>query len=108
MARSGASDEVPVALFPTRDLVAGNRVHLHVQREQVVAALDLVAGSHLLEEELAVEPLPEQPPLHVGERDDDRVDRTGLDLARQLLESQHRGDPSASGRFVDMTSNRWR
>jgi hypothetical protein len=36
--------EVAVALLPVRHLVPGNRLHLHVEREQVVAALDAVVG----------------------------------------------------------------
>ena len=75
VARSGREREVAVALLPARDLVARDRLHLHVEREQVVAALDRVLGLDLLDEELAVEPLSEQPALHVGEGDDDRVDR---------------------------------
>ena len=81
--------EVPVAALPARDLVAGNRVHLHVEREQVVAALDRVLVRHLLAEELRVEALSHEPALHVGERDDDRVDRARLDLGSQLVERQH-------------------
>ena len=91
VARSGREREVAVALLPARDLVAGDRVHLHVEREQVVAALDGVLGLDLLDEELAVEPLSHEPALHVGERDDDRVDRAVLDLGLQLVEAQHAG-----------------
>src|SRR6187551_4050476 len=36
--------EVAVSLLPARDRVAGNRIHLHIQREQVVTALDPVVG----------------------------------------------------------------
>ncbi len=66
--------EVAVALVPARERIAGDRIHLHLEREQVVAALDAVLG-RLLDEELAVEPLAHQAPLHVGEGDDDGVDR---------------------------------
>ena len=44
---------------------------------------------HLVAEELAVEPLSHEPALHVRERDDDRVDRAGLDLRAQLVKRQH-------------------
>ena len=80
--------EVAVALLPARDLVARDRVHLHVQGKQVVAALDRVLGLDLLDEELAVEPLSEQAPLHVGEGDDDRVDVTARDLILQFVEAR--------------------
>ena len=86
--------EIAVALLPARDLVARDRLHLHVEREQVVAALDLVPGADLLDEVLAVEPFSHQATLHVGEGDDDRVDRPRLDLSRQLVQAQHGGDPS--------------
>ena len=72
--------EVAVALLPARERVARNRVHLHLEREQVVAAFDPVARVHLVEEEFSMETLAHQPPLHVGESDDDRVDCTGFDL----------------------------
>ena len=94
----GPDVEVAVALLPARERVAGHRVHLHLEREQVVAPLHSVPRVHLLEEELGVEALAHQPPLHVGEGDDDGVDRAGLDLCAQLLVAQHRGDPILSGR----------
>ena len=72
--------EVAVALLPVRHLVAGHRLHLHVEREQVVAALDPVVD-HLVEEVLDLDALAEQPALHVGERGDDGVDRARLGLA---------------------------
>ncbi len=93
----GRDREVAVALFPARDLVPGDRVHLHLEREQVVAALDGVLGLHLLHEELGVEPLAEQASLHVGERDHDRVDLAGGDEILELGVGQHRGDPIPRG-----------
>ena len=53
----GLQREVAVAALPARDRVAGDRIHLHLEREQVVAALDRVPRADLLDEELAVEPL---------------------------------------------------
>ena len=73
----GPDVEVAVALLPARERVARHRVHLHLEREQVVAPLHPVPRVHLLEEELGVEALPHQPALHVGEGDDDGVDRAG-------------------------------
>ena len=76
-------------------------VHVHVDREQVVAALGAVLQD-VVEEVLRIQPLALQPPLHVGERDDDRVDLTPLDLGTQLVETEqgfavsHRvSDPSS-------------
>ena len=90
----GHDVEVAVALVPARDLVPRHGVHLHLEREQVVAALDgVLRVEHLLDEELAVEPLAHQASLHVGERDDDRVDLTGRNLLPQLVGAQHRRDP---------------
>ena len=92
--------EVPVALLPARDRVPGHRIHLHLQREQVVAALDGMLRLHLLDEELGVEALPHQASLHVGERDDDGVDLAALDERTQFLERQHAGDPIPSHRVA--------
>ena len=89
----GLEPEVAVAALPARHRVARHRVHLHLEREQVVAALDLVAGVELLEEELRVEALAHQAALHVGERGDDRVDRPRLDVRPQFLDFQHKTEP---------------
>ena len=75
----GHDPEVAVALLPVGHRVARDRIHLHVEREQVVAALDAVVDD-LVEEVLDLDPLAEQPALHVGERGDDGVDRAGLRL----------------------------
>ena len=83
--------EVAVALLPVRHPVARDRVHLHVEREQVVAALHTLVG-RLLEEVLALDALPHEPPLHVGEGGDDGVDRALLDLVPEPLEREHAPD----------------
>ena len=75
----GLDPEVPVAVLPVRHLVAGQRLHVHVEREQVVAALHPVPD-HLVEEVLDLDALAEQPPLHVREGGDDGVDRALLGL----------------------------
>ena len=90
----GVEREVAVAALPARDRVPRHRVHLHLEREQVVAALDGMAGADLVDEELAVQPLAQQAALHVGERDHDRVDSTGLDVRPQLVEARARADPT--------------
>ena len=43
----------------------------------------------ILEEVLALDPLSDQPSLHVGEGGDDRVDRARLDLPPELVEREH-------------------
>ena len=88
----GPQVEVAVAALPARHRVAGLRVHLHVEREQVVAALEPVLD-RLVEEEVRLLALAHQPALHVGEGADDRVDRAGLHLGGELLERQH--EPSS-------------
>ena len=51
-----------------------------------------MARIRLLEKELAVQALAEQPALHVREGDDDGVDRARLDVGSQLVEAQHECD----------------
>jgi hypothetical protein len=53
-----------------------------------------VAVLHLLEEEVAVQALSEQPALHVGERHDHRVDRR---IRAQLVERQQRNASFVEG-----------
>ncbi len=50
----------------------------------------------LLDEELAVQALPHQAPLHVGEGDDDGVDLAALHQLAQLCKRQHADDPMPS------------
>ena len=80
----GPQHEVAVAPLPARDLVAGHGIHLHLEREEVVAPLHVL--DPVLEEEVLVQALAEQAPLHVGERDDDRVEAV---VGSQLVECQH-------------------
>ena len=84
----GREPEVAVAALPARHLVAGLGVHLHVEREQVVAALDVVAAVHLREEELGVQALAHQAALHVGEGDDHRVDLAARRRAPSIRRSR--------------------
>ena len=82
VARSGDELEVAVALLPVGHPVARDRVHLHVEREQVVARLDAVV-EHLVDEVVAVDALAHQPALHVGEAGEDGVDLTCLHRVAQ-------------------------
>ena len=100
-AQVGLEREVAVALLPARDRVAGHGIHLHVERKQVVAALDGVLRLGLLDEELPVQALPHQPALHVCEGDDDGVDLACCDLPLQLVEREHADDPTPSLTCLD-------
>ncbi len=91
----GLDPEVAIAVLPIRHLVAGERLHVHIERQQVVAALHAVAG-HLVEEVLDLDPLAEKPPLHVGEGGDDRVDRALLARLAELVEREHAAGPAGS------------
>ena len=84
--------EVAVPAFPARHLVARLRVHLHVEREQVVAALEPVT-ERVLDEVVGLLALAHQAALHVGEGADDGVDRPGLDLCLELLACQQLPPP---------------
>ena len=88
----GHEVDVPVAEVPPRELVAGNRLHLEVGGEQVVAAVGAVAGD-LVEEEVGGEALAAEPSVVVGEAGDDRVDATGGGAAGELVEGQHPEGP---------------
>jgi hypothetical protein len=80
--------EVAVAGGPAGETVAGLRVHLDVAPEQVGAGVHPPARD-LLEEVVGRHPLPHQPPEHVRDRGQDRVDLAPIDQLRQLLERQH-------------------
>ena len=69
-------DEIAVALLPACDRVARHRLHVDVVGEQVVAAVGFLIGA--AEEEGGLEALADEPPLHVGEAGDHRVDLAGV------------------------------
>jgi hypothetical protein len=74
---------IAIAGFPARRLVAGHRLHLHVDGQEVVAAVCFVLGA--VEEVLDVEPLADQAALHVGVRGDHRIDLARLGGDFQFL-----------------------
>ena len=78
-------DELHVAVpaLPRRDRVAADGVHVHVDGEQIVAALGPVLD-HVVDEVATVQALALQPPLHVGERHHHGVDLAGLDADDEL------------------------
>ena len=69
----GNHRHVVVTLFPGREFVAGDRVVLDIDGEQIVAAFCAVFDG-ILDEETGRHSLPDESTLDVGERDDDRVD----------------------------------
>ncbi len=80
----GAQHEVAVAALPGRHRVAVHGVHVGVDGKEVVAALGAVLQD-LVAEEARGEPLALEPPLHVGEGQDDGVDLAARDEGVQLL-----------------------
>lgn len=80
--------EVAVTEFPVRIGVAGDRLHLHVGGEEIVAAVGAVFGN-LFEEEAGVDALPKELALVVGEAHDDGVDRVGRHGFGQRFDGQH-------------------
>ena len=89
--------EVAVPAFPAGHLVAGHRVHVHVDGEQVVAPFGALTARCRLNEELGVDTLAHQAALHVGEGDDDGVDLAPLDRGGQLIARQQLVTPLAYG-----------
>src|SRR5207253_7671048 len=67
--------EVTVAELPAGEFVAGGRIHLHVDGEEVVAGMRPMLGD-VVDEHLGVEALAQQPAVVVGKTYND-----GLDLA---------------------------
>jgi hypothetical protein len=81
--------EVAVAELPRRRRIAWDRLHLHVDGEQIVAGMHLVR--RLLDEEAPAHALADQPALHVGEAHQHGVDRSRGDLLVQCVEVEIAG-----------------
>ena len=71
----GDRDHVAVPGLPIGEAVPGERLHVHVDGEEVVTGLDPVLED-VIEEESARHPLAYGTPLHVGERHHHGVDRS--------------------------------
>ena len=84
----GAQHEVAVAALPGEHRIAADGRHVDVHAEQVVAALGAVLGD-LGEEVAGGQALALQAALHVGQREQHRVDRAAVDPGAQLLQ-RHR------------------
>jgi hypothetical protein len=95
-----------VPAFPGRHLVAVDRVHLDVNRQQVVAALGGV-WHDLVEEVPHVQSLPLQAPLHIGQGEHDGVDLARLSPVPQLVklhcESPSVGHPVVTREGIGIT-----
>ena len=65
VAMSGTATMSPYPLVPVGEAVAGERLHVDVDGEEVVARLDAVLED-VVEEEAARDPLADRPSLHVG------------------------------------------
>ena len=91
--------EVAVSGLPVGELVAGQRGHVDIAGQQVVAHLDPVVH-HVLQEEGPGDPLPDRSALEVGEGHHDRVDFTRLDLMGQGFQGQHPSTLTQPGRPV--------
>ena len=89
--------EVAVAAGPVGHLVAGDRVHLHVDRHQVVASLGRLAVVGGLDEVFGIDALAHESALHIGEGDDNGVDRAFGDLVSEVLLGQHSISPFLVG-----------
>ena len=85
----GLHDEVAVALLPVGDRVARHRLHIDVVGKEIVAAMRLLVRGG--EEVLRLEALADQPPLHVDEAGEHRVDLAARDGLLELVECQVTG-----------------
>jgi hypothetical protein len=79
--------EIAVARLPRRHLEPLHRLHVDVDRQQVVAALGPV-GCDLVAEERRVKALALETALHVRHHQEDGVDLAPLHVGAQLVESQ--------------------
>ena len=75
------AQHVAVPGLPAREAIAGQRVHVDVDREQVGARVDAVLGD-VAGEEVPGDALAHQAALQVGEGDDDGVDLAAVDRDR--------------------------
>ncbi len=95
----GPGHGVAVAGVPARHRITAHGVHVDVDGEQIAAALGAVGG-HVVDEQPGVDPLADQPALHVGERHDDGVHLAGADQSFERGQRQHRSHPDRSQRVL--------
>ena len=95
----GPAGHVAVALVPVREAVAGQHVHVDIDRQEVVAALD-AALDDFVEEVMTRHPLAHQPALLVGEHDEHGVDLVGVDHPGQGRQVQHASEHAGRLRTI--------
>ena len=71
--------EIAKSLLPARELEPFERVHLHVDGEQVIAAMRAVRRA-VAQKEFARNALADEPAVLIGENDDDGIDLAGGDF----------------------------
>ena len=82
--RVGDHVEVAVAALPAGVGIPLDRIHLHVDGEQIVAGVAAIC-ERAVQEELGVVPFAHQAPVVIGERQHDGVDPAGLDLDAEFI-----------------------
>ncbi len=96
-AHVGPADHVAIALLPVGELVSGEHVHVDVDRQEVVAALDRASvGGDVVEEVVAGDALAHEPALLVGEHHEHRVDLVAVDHLAQGRKVEHPPDHPGS------------
>ena len=81
--------EVPVAGLPAGVLVARERLHLHVDRQQVQTGVEPLGAQDLLDEEVREHALAHVAPLEVREHAEDGVDPIVPGQLLELLDGEH-------------------
>ena len=80
--------EIAVPAFPTRHPVAGNRFHVHIDGEQVVAGVRAVFGG-AFQEETRIQTLAELAAVQIGEGQQDRIGLALVDATAEIVECEH-------------------
>ena len=88
MERSGTATTSPYPVSQLANRYPGERLHVDVDGQEVVARLDAVV-EHVVEEEPPGDTLSDRASLHVGERHHHRVDGSFGDAFGQLVAVQH-------------------
>jgi hypothetical protein len=80
--------EVTVAKFPIGILEPCHRLHLHVDRQEIVTTVSPVLDD-IRDEERRIDSLPMKPAVVIRECHDDRIDVIRSDQGIQALDIQH-------------------
>ncbi|MNT25860.1 hypothetical protein D3C72_1614040 [compost metagenome] len=84
----GFQDEIAVALVPARRGIARHRLHVDVVGQQVVATVGFLMAA--VDEELGLEALANQSPLHVHHAGQHRVDLAAGNGFLEFVEAEER------------------